>query len=470
MSSTTTVLPLRNIPGSYGLPLLGSIKDRLDYFWFQGSDSFFRTRKLKYKSTVFRTNMPPSFPFFFDVNPKVVVLTDSKSFATLFDISTVEKKDVLVGDYMPSVNYTGKMRVLAYLDPSEPKHSLVKNFAIDVLKSSSKVWVSELFSNLDTMWSTIESDISNNGSSIFLVPLQKCLFRFLTKSLIGADPAARPEIGDGGFALLDKWLALQLLPTISIGVLQPLEEIFLHSFQYPFALVSGDYKKLYQFVEAEGKEVVEKGRKDYNLTTEEVIHNLLFILGFNAFGGFTIFLPKLISTIGGDKTGLQAKLREEVRKNKEPLGFDALRSLELVQSTVYEVLRLNPPVALQYARARKDFVLSSHDSAYEIRKGELLCGYQPLAMRDEMVFDRPDEFVPDRFTGEKGRKLLDYLFWSNGPQTATPGSSNKQCAAKDYVVATASLLVAWIFTRYDEFKCDDSSSAITSVVKAGEGK
>ncbi|KAK7839402.1 fatty acid hydroperoxide lyase [Quercus suber] len=36
VSPPPTTLPLRTIPGSYGLPLLGPISDRLDYFWFQG--------------------------------------------------------------------------------------------------------------------------------------------------------------------------------------------------------------------------------------------------------------------------------------------------------------------------------------------------------------------------------------------------------------------------------------------------
>ncbi|XP_077229209.1 hydroperoxide lyase 1 [Tasmannia lanceolata] len=465
-SVTATVLPVKTIPGTYGLPLLGPLKDRLDYFWFQGPNTFFKDRMEKYKSTVYRTNMPPTFPFFPNVNPNVVAVLDCNSFSTLFDMTLVEKKNVLVGDFMPSVKYTGNIRVLAYLDPSEPQHSSVKSFAINILKRSSDVWVSEFVKSVNAMFDTVEKGVTSDGSSSFLVPLQKCIFRFLTKSLFGADPETRPEIDEGGFVMLDKWLALQLLPTVKIGVLQPLEEIFLHSFAYPFGLVSGGYNKLYKFVEEEGKNVIEIGTKEYNLTKEETIHNLLFVLGFNAFGGFSVFLPTLISTIGRDKTGLQKKLREEVRKKKGVLNFETVKDMELVRSTVYEVLRLNPPVELQYARARKDFVLSSHESAFEIRKGELLCGYQTLAMRDPKVFESPDEFIPDRFTKEKGRELLNYLFWSNGPQTGTPSTGNKQCAAKDYVVLTAALLVAELFTRYDEFRVDDSALTITSLVKA----
>ncbi|KAL0366149.1 UNVERIFIED_CONTAM: Allene oxide synthase 1, chloroplastic [Sesamum radiatum] len=57
-------LPVRKVPGDYGLPLIGPWKDRQDYFYNQGRDEFFKSRIQKYQSTVFRTNMPPgpSFP------------------------------------------------------------------------------------------------------------------------------------------------------------------------------------------------------------------------------------------------------------------------------------------------------------------------------------------------------------------------------------------------------------------------
>lgn len=470
-ATATTPLPARPIPGSYGLPLIGPLKDRLDYFWLQGPETFFRSRMATHKSTVFRTNMPPTFPFFVGVNPRVVALLDCSSFSALFDPSLVDKRNVLVGDYMPSLDFTGNTRVVVYLDPSEPDHSRVKSFCLDLLKSSAKVWVSEFLRNLDIMLASIESDVAKKGSASFIVPLQKCIFSFLAKSLVGADPSASPDIGELGFVMLDKWLALQLLPVTKVGVIpQPLEELLLHSFRFPFFLVSGAYRKLYDFVEKGGQEVIQKAKNDYGLTKDHAIHNILFVLGFNAFGGFSIFLPKLLTTIGSDKTGLQGKLREEVRRVMQSRGesvpsFGASREMELVRSTVYEVLRLSPPVPLQYGRARTEFEIKSHDRSYRVEKGELLCGYQPLAMRDPLVFERPEDFVPDRFLGSSGRELLNFLFWSNGPETGTPTTDNKQCAAKDYVVETACLLVAQIFNRYDEFVCDESMNVTKLVEK-----
>ncbi|XP_075483323.1 uncharacterized protein LOC142523419 isoform X3 [Primulina tabacum] len=111
------------IPGSYGWPIIGPLSDRLNYTWFQGPEKFFKTRIEKFDSKVFRTNLPPTFPFFLKVNPNVVALLDVKSFSYLFDMEIVEKNDVLVGDFMPSVKFTGGTRVCAYLDTSEPKHT-----------------------------------------------------------------------------------------------------------------------------------------------------------------------------------------------------------------------------------------------------------------------------------------------------------------------------------------------------------
>ncbi|XP_039143843.1 linolenate hydroperoxide lyase, chloroplastic [Dioscorea cayenensis subsp. rotundata] len=468
-ASTATSLPVKAIPGSYGPPVVGPLKDRLDYFWFQGTETFFRSRMATYKSSVFRTNMPPTFPFFTQVDPRVIAVLDCSSFSALFDISLVDKRNVLIGDFMPSLKFTGGTRVGVYLDPTEPKHKLVKNFCFDILKRSSRVWISEFLRHSDLMLNNFEKEIDEKGSTSFFIPMQKCIFAFLCKGIAGADPSKSKEIEDTGFALLDSWLALQLLPTVKTGAIpQPLEELLLHSFPYPFFFVSGAYRKLYEFIEKEGQETIELAESEYNLGKEEAIHNILFVLGFNAYGGFSIFFNSLISTIGKDKNGLRPRLKSEVRRvllnGKRSINFETVKEMELVRSTVYEVLRLNPPVPLQYGRARVDFELPSHDSLFQVSKGELLCGYQPLAMRDPMVFKNPEEFVPDRFA--KDKELLKYLFWSNGPETSEPTTGNKQCAAKDHVVWTSCMLVAQIFNRYDSFECDEAGSSIVKLEKA----
>ncbi|MFS7933554.1 putative cytochrome P450 [Helianthus anomalus] len=316
---------------------------------------------------------------------------------------------------------------------------------MDTLKRSSTIWVPTLTTLLDTTWDTIESQL-DSGPVNYLIPIQKFIFAFASLCIAGADPANSPDIADKGYIRMDRWLAVQLLPIVPITAFQPLVEIFLHSFPYPYFFVSRDYKKLYEFVESEGKEVISRARTEFKLSKEDATHNLLFIIGFNAFGGFSILFPSLLSALAADETGVQEKLRKEVREKAGPASGLSLRSvqeMDLVLSFVYETLRLNPPVPLQYGRARKDFKLSSHDS--------------PLVMRDPKVFDDPETFVPDRFTGEKGKELLSYLYWSNGPQSGMPSGSNKQCAAKDYVTLTTSLFLAHMFLRYDSVTITNAS-------------
>ncbi|CAA2940925.1 allene oxide synthase 3-like [Olea europaea subsp. europaea] len=86
---------IREIPGGYGVPFFGPIKDRLDYYYGQGEVEFLRARMKNYNSTVFRCNMPPG-PFLAQ-NPQVICLLDAISFQILFDDSMVEKKNVLDG-------------------------------------------------------------------------------------------------------------------------------------------------------------------------------------------------------------------------------------------------------------------------------------------------------------------------------------------------------------------------------------
>lgn len=338
---------------------------------------------------------------------------------------------------------------------------------MEILKRSSKVWLTELLSNLDKFWLTVESDISKNDAASYIFPLQSCIFNFLSASLAGVNTSVSPEIAEKGWQILDTWLAIQIVPTTKIGIPQPFEEILLHTWAYPSFIVAGGYKKLYDFINENAGEVIRLGEEEFGLTRDETIHNLLFVLGFNAYGGFSVFLPSLIGKIAGDDSGLQERLRSEVRKvcgSGSDLNFRTVNEMELVKSVVYETLRLNPPVPLQFARARKDFKISSHDAVFEVKKGELLCGYQPLVMRDAKVFEDPEEFKPDRYIGQTGSELLNYLFWSNGPQTGTPSESNKQCAAKDMVTLTACLIIADLFRRYDTVTGDGSS--IKAVVKA----
>ncbi|XP_020573414.1 allene oxide synthase 2-like [Phalaenopsis equestris] len=476
-------LPTKEIPGSYGTPFLSPIKDRLDYYYFKGKDDFFLSKINLYSSTVFRTNVPPGpFMAFMASAPRVIAVLDAKSFPILFDTSKVEKKDVFTGTYMPSTNLTGGHRVCSYLDPSEPNHTKIKQFLFNLLASRKDAIIPSFRSSYAApIFSSIESQIASKGRADFNALNDNLAFDFISDAYFGARPS---KTGDSSLpSKVTVWLLLQLAPLLS-NVLTPfkvpkyVEDLLLHTFALPSIIAKPGYKKMYAYFESAGAAALDMAEK-LGLSREEACHNLVFASCFNSYGGLKVLFPGVVKRLAEAGNDLHTKLAAEVRGAVAELGENgrltvaALEKMELTNSVVYEVLRIDPPVEFQYAHAKKDFVLHSHDAAFQVRKGEMLFGYQPIATRDTRVFGADaDKFVPDRFVGAEGAKLLRYVWWSNGPETESPTVNNKQCAGKNFVVLVARLLVAELFLSYDSFTADvsnfllGSKITITSVTKA----
>ncbi|CAN6445797.1 unnamed protein product [Victoria cruziana] len=462
-------LPLREIPGITKLSYLQALKDRLQYFWFDGREKFFADRIRKYNSTVFRTNLPPSPPGF-PTDPRVVMLLDSKSCRVVFDDSLVEKRDVLGGHYMMSTEYTGGFRVLAYLDPSEDRHTRLKAYVQHLLKLNARCFFPEIRRSIEETWDKIHEQLpEGKGNNAFA----GCSFNFLCRTLLRRDPLepGAASVGEDGGLICMKWAAPQLAPGINLGLPHLLEEIVFHTCPWPFCAVKRYYQKLYAFFKAYGSNALEIAENEFGIPKEEAIHNLIFIVGLNAVPAFSLLLPTILKHIANQGTELHQRLAQEVRtaiENKGELNLEAIEAMPLVRSVVYEVLRLEPTVFALYARAKHDMVIESHDARFMVKEGELMCGFLPLAMRDPKLFDRPTEFVPDRFIGQEGEKLIQMVWWSNGPETGVATPQNKQCPGKDIVVLTARLMVAVLFSKFDTFtvKTTTESSVIVTSLKA----
>lgn len=457
-------LPIQKIPGDYGLPLIGPLVDRLDYFYNQGADAFFKSRVQKYKSTVFRANMPPG-PFIAS-DPRVIVLLDGKSFPVLFDVSLVEKRDLFTGTFMPSTDLTGGYRVLSYLDPSEPSHAKLKQLMFFLLQRRRDKIMPEFHASFTQLFEALETDLAAKGKASFGEANDQACFNFLARALYGADPADT-DLGLDGPGLIGKWVLFQLSPLLTLGLPKFVEDLLLHTFPLPPALVKSDYRRLYDFFYGSSAAILDEAEK-MGIDREEACHNLLFATCFNSFGGMKIFFPSVLKSIGRAGGELHARLADEVRSAVKASGgnltMSALEKMPLVKSTIHEAFRIDPPVALQYGRAKRDMVVESHDAGFRVKKGELMFGYQPFATRDPRIFERPEEFVGDRFVGEEGARLLKHVLWSNGPETESPKLGNKQCAGKDFVNLVSRLLVAELFLRYDSFDIEVGTSALGASV------
>ncbi|XP_075673360.1 allene oxide synthase 3-like [Castanea sativa] len=471
--SPSTDLPLKLIPGNYGLPFFGPIKDRLDYFYHQGKDTFFQTRIQEHQSTVFRTNMPPG-PFI-SSNSNVIALLDAISFPILFDTSKVQKLNVLDGTYMPSTAYFGGYRVCAFLDPSEPKHARLKRLFFSILASRHDKFIPLFRSCLSELFINIEDQVSDKGKSYFNTLSDSMSFDFVFRLFCDQNPLDT-SIGSKGPTLFDKWLFFQLAPLTTLGLpkfFNFLEDLLLHSIPLPPFLVKSSYKKLYNAFYASVSSIFDEAQQ-CGIKRNEACHNLVFMAGFNAYGGMKILFPALIKWVGLAGEKLHRQLCDEIRTIVRVEGgvtLSALDKMTLTKSVVYEVLRIEPPVPFQYGKAKENLVVNSHDAAFEIKKGEMIFGYQPFATKDPKVFEDPEEFVGHRFVGE-GEKLLKYVYWSNGREIDDPTVENKQCPGKDLVLLLSRAMLVELFLRYDTFTIEvgtlpfGSSATFTSLTKA----
>jgi hydroperoxide dehydratase len=453
------------VPGDYGPPVLGAIRDRFEYFYGPGGrDGFFTSRVRAHGSTVVRLNMPPG-PFVAR-DPRVVALLDAASFPVLFDTSLVDKTDLFTGTFMPSTELTGGYRVLSYLDPAEPNHGPLKTLLFYLLSHRRQHVIPKFREVYGDLFGLMENELARVGKADFGHYNDAAAFSFLCQALLGRDPAESALQGDGP-KLITKWVLFQLSPLLSLGLPKHVEDSLLHSFRLPPALVKKDYDRLADFFRDAARRVVDEGER-LGVAREEAVHNILFAMCFNSFGGMKILFPSLVKWLGragGRAHGrLATEVRDAVRAHGGEVTMKALAEMPLVKSAVYEALRIEPPVAMQYGRAKQDMVVESHDYGFEVREGEMLFGYQPMATKDPRVFARAEEYVPDRFLGEDGAQLLRHVVWSNGPETASPTLQDKQCAGKDFVVLIARLLVAELFLRYDSFDVQVGASALGSSV------
>lgn len=456
-------LPIRKIPGDYGLPLIGPWKDRQDYFYNQGREEYFKSRIQKYQSTVFKTNMPPGPLISF--NPNVIVLLDGKSFPVLFDVSKVEKKDLFTGTFMPSTELTGGYRVLSFLDPSEPNHAKLKKLMFFHLSSRRDHVIPEFHRSYSELFDALEGELATKGKVNFNQASEQAAFNFLARSLYGVNPADS-KLGLDGPKLIGKWVLFNLHPVLKLGLPNGLEDLFLHTIRLPPALVKKDYQRLYDFFYENSTFVLEEAQK-IGISREEACHNLVFATCFNSFGGMKIFFPNMMKWIGRAGVKLHTQLAQEIRTvlksfdNK--ITMRAIENMPLTKSVVYEALRIEPPVPSQYGKAKRDLIIESHDAAFKVKEGDMLFGFQPFATRDPKIFQMAEEFVPDRFVGE-GEELLKHVLWSNGPETENPNVNNKQCAGKDFVILVSRLMLVEFFRRYDSFDIEVGASPLGASV------
>ncbi|KAL8027731.1 hypothetical protein ABFX02_14G114800 [Erythranthe guttata] len=371
---------------------------------------------------------------------------------------------------MPSTHFTGGYRVCSYLDPSEPKHAILKSFFLSFLSRAHKSLIPTFRSSVGHMFVDLEEELAVKGQAEgagFNAVSDKMSFDFLFRLFGDGKSSYETSVGGGGNGNLDKWLLFQLAPLVTLGLKwlpNFLEDFVLHTFPLPFWAVKSGYEKVHDAFRDAAVALLDEAAKTMSpviISKDEATHNLLFLTGFNAYGGMKVLFPALLKYIGAAGEDLHRRLAAEIRAVVKEEGgkvtLAAVNKMSLTKSVAWEVMRIEPPVAYQFGRAKHDITVASHTAAFVIKRGEMICGYQPFATKDPEIFESPEDFVADRFVGEEGEKLIKYVLWSNGREDEDPTAANKQCPAKDMVVLLARMMVVEFFLKYDTFTVESGT-------------
>jgi cytochrome P450 len=136
------------------------------------------------------------------------------------------------------------------------------------------------------------------------------------------------------------------------------------------------------------------------------------------------------------------RLSEEVESvvGQRAPTYEDIPKLRFVDAVVKESLRLYPPAYGVVRQALKDCEIGG----YTIPAGATLAMFQWVVHRDPRYFDRPDEFVPDRWADDLAKRLprCAYFPFGVGP---------RMCIGNSFANTELALMVAMIARRF-QFK------------------
>ena len=388
---TNETADVREVPGSYGLPVVGLLGQTLEFrrHWKR----YFDRRRERYRSNVFKTR----------IGVKAIAILEQQAARPLFDATLVRKRFGF-GPAVPVRRRLGDVVPTVFTNDEE--HARQKTFLLDLMRRN----LSSMVSTFDRVAEPYFERWERARGFDWRPECDGVVSDFMFEWLLGGGP----EAGD-----LTYWTS-HLLPELGVEI--PF---------YRNRKVLRTYERILARVKAAPRfrEVAAAAAETTGWDRETAARQLLFSLGFNASAGTRGALHSVIAelTLNPEtRERAAAEIRQVVADGS--LDLKMLDELPELENAIRETLRLHQPVSLFYAEAREDLVLQARAASYPVRRGELLCGVMPYIHRDPEVFTDPDRFRPERFADGSPASCV---LWSHGPDTGAPQPDNKMCAGKD---------------------------------------
>jgi cytochrome P450 len=143
----------------------------------------------------------------------------------------------------------------------------------------------------------------------------------------------------------------------------------------------------------------------------------------------------LLATHPDAETKFHAEL-DEVLGGRAPQVSD-LPKLKFTEMIAKETMRLYPPA---YAVGR-EAIEDTEMGGYRVPRGTQLFAFQWVTHRDPRFFERPDEFLPERWASESIQTLPRYAYFPFG-------GGPRQCIGNYFAMMEVVLLLATIGQRF----------------------
>lgn len=394
---------LREIPGSYGLPVVGLVSQSIAFF--KNLIGFCTERRDRYQSTVFKAS--PGIAS--------IVLLEQDSLEAIFDTRLVDKPYGF-GPLRPHPPRVGHIRPT--ICSNGEAHDAQKRFVLDFIARR----VERLAPTLNTIANPYLERWATLGKFDWGAEIDRLMADFVFQYAIGAklDPKDVSEWAYATLVVGPLWLPR---PGTAKVVAQ-LDRMLAGMRAAP------DFE-----------EMAAAGAAEAGMNADETAKQMLFTLAFNAWGGLqgvarSVIAELFLNPEWADRAA--AEVRRALPEGSEPT-LELLDQVPAVGWAVRETMRLHTPVPSIYGIAKEDLVVRSTTGSYAVKKGELMQGVLTWANRNPKVFDDPDTFSPQRFEKPEANRNL---VWAAGRDVTDPTDTNHMCAGRDVVYQALTLFVA----------------------------